>query len=314
MDEPNALVREAWDFLRPYVLPAHACVFSRERFVWSGLDDVDVVVVHPSIDVFSAKNQDLDEDAVLAILRVTGILEPGPVEASTFVREDGSPGRVDRGAALVQDAPLAAGDPVVAQVSRWDHLKDPVGVLHGFAARADDDGRAHLLLVGPQVDAVSDDPEGAQVLAEVLAAREALPALERARVHIASLPMADAEENAAMVNAIQRHAAIVVQKSLAEGFGLTVAEALWKGRPVVASAVGGIQDQVIDGVDGLLVDPTDLAAFGRTLSRLLADAGLAGRLGRAGRERVLEEFLEPRHLARWVSLIDGLLAPVATAT
>lgn len=314
VDEANALVREAWDFLRPYVRAAHACVFSRERFVWTGLDGVDAAVVHPSIDVFSAKNQELGDEATLAILRVTGILEPGPVEASTFEREDGSPARVDRSATLVQDAPLADDDPVVAQVSRWDHLKDPVGVLRGFVAHTGDFERAHLLLVGPQVDAVSDDPEGAQVLAEVVAARAALPASARARVHIASLPMADAEENAAMVNAIQRHATIVVQKSLAEGFGLTVAEALWKGRPVVASGVGGIQDQVIDDVDGLLVDPADLAAFGQAVSRLLSDPELADRLGRAGRERVREQFLEPRHLGEWVGLIETLLVPAVGPT
>jgi trehalose synthase len=312
VDEPDALVREAWDFLRPYVLAADACVFSRERFVWSGLEDLHVDVVSPSIDVFSAKNQDLSRAATLAVLRVAGILEPGSVEHATFVREDGSPARVDRSADVVQDAPLAAGDPVVAQVSRWDRLKDPVGVLHGFVAQAGRYERAHLLLVGPQVDAVADDPEGAQVLAEVVAARAALPAAARARVHVVSLPMADAEENAAMVNAIQRHAAVVVQKSLAEGFGLTVAEALWKGRPVVASRVGGIQDQVIDEVDGLLVKPTDTTAFGNALSRVLADPDLGERLGRAARERVREEFLEPRHLRRWVGLVEELLVARGT--
>ena len=312
MDEPGTQVHEAWDFLRPYVLGAHACVFSRERFVWSGLEDVRVAVIPPSIDVFSAKNQELDAEATLAILRVTGILEPGPVEASTFVREDGSPSRVDRPATLIQDAPLGDEDRVVTQVSRWDHLKDPVGVLQGFAAYEGDSERVHLLLVGPQVDAVTDDPEGAQVLAEVVAARAALPATVRARVHIASLPMDDAEENAAMVNAVQRHAAVVVQKSLAEGFGLTVAEALWKGRPVIASGVGGIQDQVIDQVNGLLVNPVDLAAFGQAVSRLLTEPELAERLGRAGRDRVREQFLEPRHLGQWVGLIESLLLVPAT--
>lgn len=101
----------------------------------------------------------------------------------------------------------------------------------------------------------------------------------------------------------------MVQKSLAEGFGLTVTEALWKGRPVVASGVGGIQDQVIDEVDGLLVDPADLAAFGHAVSRPLGDPELAERLGRAGRERVREQFLEPGHLGHWVGLIEALLVP-----
>ena len=110
------------------------------------------------------------------------------------------------------------------------------------------------MLVGPDVTAVADDPEGAEVLAETEAAWRELPPADRRRVHLALLPMVDADENAVMVNALQRRADVVVQKSLAEGFGLTVAEAMWKGRPVVASAVGGIQDQIEDGTTGYLVD------------------------------------------------------------
>jgi trehalose synthase len=108
---------------------------------------------------------------------------------------------------------------------------------------------------------VADDPEGTLVLADCLAQRRDLPAPARARVLLVTLPLDDVEENAAMVNAIQRHAQVIVQKSLAEGFGLTVAEGMWKGRPVVGSAVGGILDQIADGTGVLLPDPADLAAF-----------------------------------------------------
>ena len=110
------------------------------------------------------------------------------------------------------------------------------------------------MLAGPDVAAVADDPEGAEVLAEVERRWRELPRAGRRRVHLALLPMDDADENAVMVNALQRRADVVVQKSLAEGFGLTVAEAMWKGRPVVASRVGGIQDQIEDGETGVLVD------------------------------------------------------------
>src|SRR6185312_10332505 len=103
---------------------------------------------------------------------------------------------------------------------------------------------AHLVLAGPATAGVADDPEGAEVLDEAFAAWRALPAPARARVHLACLPMDDAEENGAIVNALQSRADVVVQKSLAEGFGLTVAEAMWKGRPMVGSRVGGIQDQI----------------------------------------------------------------------
>jgi trehalose synthase len=139
-----------------------------------------------------------------------------------------------------------------------------------------------------------------------------LPVAAQQRITLGSLPMEDVDENAAMVNAVQRHAAIVVQKSLAEGFGLTVAEAMWKARPVVASAVGGIQDQVVDGRTGLLLqDPSDLAAFGAVLDQLLADPSAAQRCGAAAREQVRMHFLPDRQLIDWANVltaVDGALA------
>jgi trehalose synthase len=119
--------------------------------------------------------------------------------------------------------------------------------------------------------------------------------------------MEDAEENAAMVNAVQRTATVVVHKSLAEGFGLTVAEAMWKGKPVVASRIGGIQDQIVDGESGVLVDPSDLEGFGDAIVRLLADAPAAARMGAAARARVRESFLGPRHLAQYLTLFTALI-------
>ena len=111
-----------------------------------------------------------------------------------------------------------------------------------------------------------------------------------------------------MVNALQRHATVVVQKSLAEGFGLTVAEAMWKGRPVVAGRVGGIVDQVVHGESGLLVDPTDGRAFGQAVGDLLANPGEAARLGGNARRRALEMFLGDRHLAQYAEMITQLFA------
>lgn len=308
LDVPNDTARLAWSFLEPYILEADAYVFSRATYAWTGLDPERVTVIRPSIDVFSPKNQELDDLSVRSILQVAGLLADGGRHDATFTRQDGSPGRVDRRARIVEDAPLTLADRVITQVSRWDELKDPVGVMEGFASL---DGRthAHLLLAGPDVEAVADDPEGREVFERCVARRAELPEDVRARVHLASLPMDDAEENAAIVNAIQRHATIVVQKSLAEGFGLTVAEGMWKARPIVASRIGGIQEQVIDGETGLLIDdPRDLEAFGAALARLLDDEALAARLGAAAHERVRKEFLAPRHLAQYVSLIEHVTA------
>jgi trehalose synthase len=128
-------------------------------------------------------------------------------------------------------------------------------------------------------------------------------------VHLVSLPLDDPDENAAVVNAFQRHAAVVVQKSLQEGFGLTVTEAMIKARPVVASRVGGIQDQIRHEREGLLVDdPTDLAGFAAAVNRLLADPPRARRLGAAAYTRAVEEFVGDRHLTRYADLLLRLLA------
>jgi trehalose synthase len=186
-------------------------------------------------------------------------------------------------------------------------MKDMAGVMNGFVQHVDPSLDAHLLLCGPVVTGVADDPEGAEVLNECMALWRELPHAARSRVHLACIPMADADENAAIVNAIQRHASVVVQKSLAEGFGLTVAEAMWKRQPVVASAVGGIVDQIEDGTHGLLVDdPADLPAFGRAVESLIRDRDEARRLAENGRQRVASEFLGDRHLEQYGRLFEQL--------
>jgi len=120
--------------------------------------------------------------------------------------------------------------------------------------------------------------------------------------------MEDIEENAAIVNAIQRRADVILQKSLAEGFGLIVAEAMWKARPVVASRIGGIQDQIVDGESGLLVDdPADLAAVAEAIDALLDDPDRSEAIGIAARERVRKSFLSTRHLVQYMQLIERML-------
>jgi trehalose synthase len=214
-----------------------------------------------------------------------------------------------RAADVVRHGPVPRADtPLVAQVSRWDRLKDPVGVLEGFVRHVGEETGAQLLLVGPAVAGVADDPEGAEVLEEVLAARRSLADEYRLRTHVVCLPMDDVEENAAMVNAIQRRSQIVVQKSLAEGFGLTVAEAMWKGKPVVAAARGGIQDQISDGISGILLDdPADLGAFAAAVRRLLDDEPLRVRMGIAARTEIETNFLGTRHLLQYLWMLRALL-------
>jgi trehalose synthase len=309
VNEPNDLVRETWSFLRPYVRGADFCVFSHEEFVWDGLDPDRVAIITPTIDVFTPKNVDLAPETVLSVLRASALVTDGTAaERVTFRRQDGSVGHIERQARLVEEKPLAAETPIVLQVSRWDALKDPVGVIRGFAEHVSAETGCHLVYAGPSVDAIADDPEGLRMLNESIAARALLASEARLRIHLATLPMQDIDENAVIVNALQRHAHIVAQKSIAEGFGLTVAEAMWKGRPIVASRVGGIGEQIVDGESGVLLDdPRDLAAFGRAIADLLADPQRGERFGRAARERVRDRFLSVRSLLDYLAVILRIL-------
>jgi trehalose synthase len=231
-----------------------------------------------------------------------------PAVPGRFTRHDGTSGEVTQAAAVTGEGLPGEADPVVVQVSRWDKLKDMPGVMRGFAEYVAPAGDGYLMLAGPEVSGVSDDPEGAGVLADCMALWESLPAATRARILLVTLPLDDVEENAAMINAIQRHAAVIVQKSLAEGFGLTVAEGMWKGRPVVGSAVGGIQDQIAEGTGLLLRDPADLATFGSQVRWLLDNRDAAERMGRAAHAYVREHYLGDRHLLQYAELFEAVIA------
>jgi trehalose synthase len=308
LDLPNDAARDAWRFLIPYVEGADAFVFSRLAYAWEGLDRNRITVIAPSIDAFSPKNQAMSFTGITAVLRAAGLAtDHHHPSRAIFERLDGSVGKVQRAARAIEEHQLALDTPLVTQVSRWDRLKDPLGVLAGFVEHVHAGGNPHLLLAGPDVTAVADDPEGAEVFAEVERAWHELPRGARRRVHLALLPMDDPDENAIIVNAVQRRSDVVVQKSLAEGFGLTVSEGMWKGRPVVASDVGGIEDQIEDGVSGRLVPPADLAVFGRRVSELLEDPHGAERIGGAAQARVRDRFLGPRHLAQYVDLLERVL-------
>ena len=310
-DESNELTAAGWEFLAPYVTEADAVVFSRRAFVPECCAGMLTAIVPPSIDAFSPKNEEMEPGRGRAILRQAGLLAPdGDAEAEPIYRRpDESEARVERRCEVAGEGELPGADArLVVQVSRWDRLKDPAGVMHGFAEVLAAGHDAWLVLAGPSLGSVTDDPDGAAVLAEVEAERRRLPERIRARVLLACLPMEDLDENGAIVNALQRQATIVVQKSLKEGFGLTVTEAMWKARPVVASATGGIGDQIEDGVTGVLLpNPLDLKAFAQAVSGLLADPDHAEAMGRAARESVRASFLEDRHSLQYVELMGRLL-------
>ena len=301
---------ETWAFLRPYVEPADAYVFSMEEYSPEWLDRDRLMVIHPSIDPSSAKNVDMSSQEVENILTHVGLIAGDPLDApATFTRSDGSIGRMNHYADVIQAGSSPhAGDPMVLQVSRWDNLKDMAGVMEAFVRLSDKPQDAHLILAGPVVTGVADDPEASVVFNDCVERWRQLPHAERRRVQLACLPMVDGEENAAIVNALQRHATVILQKSLAEGFGLTVTEAMWKGKPVIGSDVGAIAVQLIDGETGfLLADPTDLDACSEAIGVALHDGKKMARFGNAARERVRKDFLTDRDLLQYAELIARLV-------
>jgi trehalose synthase len=184
--------------------------------------------------------------------------------------------------------------PLVTQVSRFDYLKDPVGVIQAYRlVKPYID--CQLLLVG---GSATDDPEGAKVLAEVK-----LEAEDDPDIHILELPPTSHLE----INALQRASTVILQKSLKEGFGLTVSEALWKGKPVIAGAVGGIPLQITHKYSGILTHSVEGAAY--WLKQLLQSPEFARRLGENGREHVRENFLLTNHLRDYMLLFLSLDHP-----
>ncbi|OCC24226.1 glycosyl transferase family 1 [Croceicoccus estronivorus] len=176
--------------------------------------------------------------------------------------------------------------PLVVQVSRFDKWKDPQGVIEAFRiARKEVD--ATLVLVG---NIATDDPEGQEIFESLCQCREE-------RIHILSV------QDSALVNALQRRAAVVLQKSIREGFGLTVTEAMWKGTVVIGGNVGGIRHQIEDNVNGFLVDSVEEAAS--QIVRVLKDHDLRARIGREARETVRSRFLMTRLMEDWLDLFGA---------
>jgi len=176
--------------------------------------------------------------------------------------------------------------PLIVQVSRFDRWKDPQGVIDVFRI-ARKEVEATLVLVG---NVATDDPEGQQVF-------ESLCRCGEERIRILSV------QDSALVNALQRRAAVVLQKSIREGFGLTVTEAMWKGTAVIGGNVGGIRHQIQDGVNGYLVENVEQAA--ERIVQLVKDAGLRQRIGASARKSVRERFLMTRLLEDWLDLIGS---------
>jgi trehalose synthase len=253
LSHPNP---EVWDFLQPFVVEYDAAVFSAPAF--SRELPIRQFLVSPSIDPLSDKNRELPREMIDTVLAKYGIPDDKPI---------------------------------ITQVSRFDYLKDPVGVIQAYelVKRSID---CRLVFAG---GTASDDPESDQVLAEV---RER--AGSNSDIHVLLVPPGSDVD----INALQRASTVIVQKSHREGFGLTVTEALWKAKPVVASAVGGIPLQVKNKFTGLCSHGIEGTAY--AIRQLLTNPGYAKWLGENGREHIRYNFLITRHIRDYLLLCLAL--------
>jgi trehalose synthase len=186
--------------------------------------------------------------------------------------------------------------PIISQVSRFDPWKDPIGVVKIFE-RARKKMDCQLVLLG---QFATDDPEGHKILLSLQKKVDKSSFKNDIKLLVV--------DNAFLVNCLQRASAVVIQKSLKEGFGLTVTEALYKGTPVVASKVGGIPLQVLDGENGFLHSPQDLKGFSDSVLKLLKDEKLRATMGKAGKEHVIKNFLITRLMLDWLYLMNKVLS------
>ncbi len=250
--------QKVWEFLKEYVNKYDSAVFSAPSF--SQILPVRQFLISPSIDPLSDKNRDLPQDYIDSVLNKYGI---------------------------IPDKPL------ITQISRFDRLKDPLGVIEAYklVKKYID---CQLILAG---GTASDDPESVEVLEEV---KE--KACSDPDIHILLMSQNDLE-----INALQRASTVIIQKSLKEGFGLTVAEALWKAKPVVASAVGGIPLQIANKHSGLLCYSVEGAAY--AIKQLLNSPEYAAKLGANGREHIRNNFLITRHLRDYMLMFLALYNP-----
>ena len=245
-----------WSFLRPFLDRYDASVFSAPSF--SQQIPIPQFLIAPSIDPLSDKNKELSQDTIDSVMNRFH-LDPEK--------------------------------PMVTQVSRFDYLKDPLGVIQAFemVQRNID---CQLVLAGGEA---TDDPESVEVLTKV---RER--AAHNSDIHVLAIPSGSDIE----INALQRASTVIVQKSIKEGFGLTVSEALWKGKPLVAGGVGGITLQVSHKYSGLLCHSIEGAAH--SIKQLLQNQEFGKKLGQNGREHIRQNFLLTRHLRDYLLLFISL--------
>jgi len=318
LDHDGPETRAAWGFLHPFASACDHAIFSTAEYI-PGFLAGRASVIRPAIDPLSFKNRELSVHKVAGVLKNAGIARsrhpvvPSPWQEPVFrLLPDGA------FAAMNEETEVGIPfRPIVTQISRWDRLKGFEPLLAAFVRLKETLGQrdasprhlrrlrhVRLVLAGPDPAAVADDPEALGVLADLTEAYRSLPHWIQEDVALLSLPMGSREENAMMVNALQRCSSIVVQNSVQEGFGLTVTEAMWKQCALAGSRACGIRQQIRDGIDGRLIpDSRDPEGIAELLNEMLDDLPGRQRFGRSAQRRVHDEFLVFGQVRRWLETL-----------
>jgi trehalose synthase len=325
LDTENTATRAAWNFLGPYLDAYEHAVFSAPEYIPERLAG-RATVIHPGIDPLSPKNRELGLRETVEVLCNGGLIpapsptvnDPYPAQARRIL-----PGGTLGPATTGEDLGLLTR-PIITQISRWDRLKGFLPLMRSFASLKQSMNTAEgggdvlhrrtlklvrLVLAGPEPSGVADDPEATGMIEELRSRYLEMPSAIQRDVVLLMLPMASLQQNALMVNALQRASTIAVQNSLREGFGLTIAEAMWKRVPVLTnSRACGPRQQVRDGIDGRVVrDPEDEEELTGALDEMLADTEGRQRWGRAAQRHVHDQFLVTAQLRSWGRLLSGVL-------
>jgi trehalose synthase len=326
LDAENAATRGVWNFLEPYFDAYQGAVFSAPEYIPEPLSR-RASVVFPGIDPLAPKNRELSLRGTIEIMCSGGLIPcPGPTVIGPYssLAQRVTPNGAIAPANVTESIGLLTR-PIVTQVSRWDRLKGFRPLMEGFARlkRSIYDGEfadnpehrrrldlVRLVLAGPEPSAIKDDPEAVDVLEELRVSYRGLHPAIQDDIALLLLPMRSLEQNALMVNALQRASTIVVQNSLREGFGLTIAEAMWKRVPVLTnSRACGPRQQVRDGLDGrLIADPDNPAELQLALDEMLADPDRLDRWGQSAQRRVHDQFLVMTQLRAWGRLLSTLVS------
>ncbi len=318
-----ASTRKAWGFLEPFLSYCDHGIFTAAEYIPNFMAGKSSLI-YPSIDPLSHKNRDLSVNKLVGILcnaklvqEHHPILTPHFSEPVQRVKPDGS-----LGSAIHPNDIGLLFSPLVTQISRWDRLKGFRELIEGFTRLKkglDEYGKSSkrhhrrlqlvkLVLAGPEPSSIQDDPEGQEVIHELIDFYKTMSSDLQDDIALLMLPMKSLKHNALIVNALQRSSSVVAQNSIREGFGLTATEAMWKNAPVMIGNACGLRQQVRDEIDGKIVkEPTDPNDVAKTLNEMLKMPKKREVWGYTAQKRVLEEFLIFSHLGDWLAVFDSVL-------